>query len=80
MRVVSGGVFARRMAGVGLTPRGALLWAGLWYECLQAPPPEIPYSRTDGFDLYIDAARLLPSNVTITKVCQRLARLGLCGD
>ena len=37
------------------------------------PPPATPlFSVGDGFDVYIDAARFLPDNVTIPKVTARV--------
>eukprot|EP00741_Cyanophora_paradoxa_P013889 tig00020713_g13407.t1 len=36
-----------------------------------APPAE-PFQRGDGFDVYVDAARFLPDNVTVSKAVARL--------
>ena len=32
------------------------------------PPTDKPFEPTDGFDLYVDGARFLPDNVTITRI------------
>ena len=42
-------------------------------EINHGPPPATPlFAAGDGFDLYIDAARFLPDNVTIPKVTARI--------
>lgn len=35
-------------------------------------PPLEPFNVGDGFDLYIDGARFLPDNVTVTRVAARI--------
>lgn len=41
---------------------------GAWIRSKRKSPPSASFRGKDGFDLYIDSARFLPYNVTISKV------------
>jgi hypothetical protein len=57
------------MATVDTTPVQELAWC----DVTHVQPPQIVFDRhTDGFDLYVDAARFLPDNVTVSKVVVKL--------
>lgn len=46
-----------------------------WLDVPSSPVPALPFDgrgRGDGWDLYVDAARMLPDNVLVSKVCARL--------
>ena len=43
-----------------------LIQRAVWIPCVRNPP-SAPYYASDGFDVYVDACRLLPDYVTFTK-------------
>lgn len=61
----SGMAEGRQLAAADLV---AKLPNGVWINSKRKTAPTQPYHGTDGFDLYIDGARFLPCNVTISKV------------
>lgn len=51
---------------------------GVWIAAKRRAPLTTTYHGKDGFDLYIDGARFLPYNVTISKVCAAFLSWGFC--
>eukprot|EP01052_Picozoa_sp_SAG31_P033004 SAG31_NODE_3678_length_3996_cov_4.453682_1_plen_838_part_00 len=58
---------------VGEGIRKVMVSPDAWLHCSNNPPPRLaPVGRSDGFDIYIDGARGLPLNATISRVAATL--------
>ncbi|EGD74170.1 hypothetical protein PTSG_12409 [Salpingoeca rosetta] len=65
----------RDQTGLQLDQALKLIPDGVFIYKERTPPAEV-FQSTSGFDLYIDGARFLPSNATITKVVGRIFNVG----